>query len=408
MYKLILLDLDGTLLRSDKTISDYTLSVLNNCRKKNIKIAVSTARGESNAKSFLSAVNPDIIISSSGAVVKYDDKVIYSSSFSERETKTIITKSFEIEKNCEITVDTVDKHYWNYKTDPHIQSPDWGDVVFTDYSNFNEKALKICVELKSEVSADLISKSVRECDYARFSDGNWYKFTKSDATKSKALAAVLDVLNITYDNVVSFGDDYVDIEMLRLCNKGIAVENAIDEVKSVADEITESNDNDGVAKWIEKNILIQQLNKKTDCKFFIREAKKGDCRRISEVKKDVWETAYKNIYPKQKISEYNIEMQAKKFEDILDGSDKELYVAVLENRVVGYMCCGSNFRKHFGNTYEIILLNIQSGYRGCGIGKSLFMTAVNEFINNKIEKFIIACNKYNYPAHRFYEKWGDG
>lgn len=256
MYKLILLDLDGTLLRSDKTISDYTLSVLNFCRKKNIKIAVSTARGESNAKSFLSALKPDIIVSSSGALVKYGNKVIYSSSFSETETRTIINKSFEIEKDCEITVDTVDKHYWNYKTDPHIQSPDWGDVEFTDYNHFKERALKICVELKSEVSADLISQSVQNCDYARFSDGNWYKFTKSNATKSEALDTVLDVLGITYSDVVSFGDDYVDIEMLRLCKKGIAVENAIDEVKSVADEITESNDNDGVAKWLEKNILI--------------------------------------------------------------------------------------------------------------------------------------------------------
>ena len=45
MWKLILLDLDGTLLRSDKTVSDYTLDVLERCRAKGCKLAICTARG---------------------------------------------------------------------------------------------------------------------------------------------------------------------------------------------------------------------------------------------------------------------------------------------------------------------------------------------------------------------------
>ena len=52
-----------------------------------------------------------------------------------------------------------------------------------------------------------------------------------------------------------FGDDFDDAESMQLCGLGVAVENAIPEVKAVADEVAESNDADGVAKWIETHVL---------------------------------------------------------------------------------------------------------------------------------------------------------
>lgn len=55
--------------------------------------------------------------------------------------------------------------------------------------------------------------------------------------------------------IVAFGDDLNDIDMLTECGYGIAVDNAVQEVKKIADFICESNDNDGVAKYIEKYIL---------------------------------------------------------------------------------------------------------------------------------------------------------
>ena len=54
---------------------------------------------------------------------------------------------------------------------------------------------------------------------------------------------------------VAFGDDYNDIEMLRDCGIGVAVANAIPEVKTAADYICDTNDNDGVAKWLEERVL---------------------------------------------------------------------------------------------------------------------------------------------------------
>lgn len=66
---------------------------------------------------------------------------------------------------------------------------------------------------------------------------------------------MLDICGISASETVYFGDDYDDIEPIKMCGLGVAVANAINEVKAAADHITESNDDDGVAKFIEKMIL---------------------------------------------------------------------------------------------------------------------------------------------------------
>ena len=77
--KLLLFDLDGTLLQSDKTISSRTLSVLRKCRESNILIGVSTSRSEQNSLAYLKELMPDILISSGGALVKYKTDIIIGS-----------------------------------------------------------------------------------------------------------------------------------------------------------------------------------------------------------------------------------------------------------------------------------------------------------------------------------------
>ena len=74
--------------------------------------------------------------------------------------------------------------------------------------------------------------------------------SKKDATKEKAITALCDYLKLSPQKIAAFGDDFNDIGMLKLCGKGIAMQNAIDEVKQVADEICLSNEEDGVAKKI--------------------------------------------------------------------------------------------------------------------------------------------------------------
>lgn len=251
MERLLLFDLDGTLLRTDKTISPYTVDILKKCRERGLLLGVATARSEMNAQKFFSSIEPDIVISSNGARVSLNGKTIYRCEFSREDTRTIIdTARKALGSDCEIRVDTIDKHYWNYKVYPLDIDASWGETIYTDYIQFCEAALKICVGLNDEKVAKQISESVKDCSCFKFSDGDWFQFSRKSATKENAVTELSKVTGIETQDIIAFGDDYIDIKMLSVCGKGIAVRNAIKEVKEIADEVIDTNDNDGIAKYL--------------------------------------------------------------------------------------------------------------------------------------------------------------
>ena len=255
-YKLLLFDLDGTLLRNDKTISENTLNVLRKCRNHGLLIGVATSRSEKNSMTYIKELCPDIIISSGGALVRYKDSYICKAEFTQDETRAMIETARNVcGADCEITVDTVGEHYWNYKVNPNKIDRRWGDSIYTDFSDFSECALKVCVEISEQEKADKMKTIFKEYDCVRFSDGDWYKFTKKTATKENAISELCNVCGISKDEIIAFGDDFADIGMLRFCGQGIAMGNAIDEVKAVADKVIGSNEDEGIAKYLEKMCL---------------------------------------------------------------------------------------------------------------------------------------------------------
>lgn len=259
-WKLLLFDLDGTLLQSDKTISKRSLTALKKCREKGILIGVSTSRSEQNSLVYLEELMPDIIISSGGALVKYRNEYIYKAEFTVAETNNMIKVAREVcGQDCEITIDTIQSHYWNYKIDPKKLDQGWGDSIYHDFSNFSESALKMCVEIFDKENADILAEKLDQCDCIRFSDGYWYKFTKKNATKENAIKKISEVCGYGIESIIAFGDDFADIGMLKICGLGVAMGNAIDEVKKQADIVIGSNDEDGIATFIMENLLKQAM-----------------------------------------------------------------------------------------------------------------------------------------------------
>ena len=72
------------------------------------------------------------------------------------------------------------------------------------------------------------------------------------------IKTVLDIFQFSPNETVYFGDDQDDIEPIQMCGLGVAVANGIDDVKRVADFIADSNDADGVAKFIEARLLFSE------------------------------------------------------------------------------------------------------------------------------------------------------
>lgn len=252
--QLIITDLDNTLIKSDNSISQYTQSVFAQCKQVGIMTGIATARYRLGAMRFKSILQPNFEISTDGAMIHEGDSLIYGNHFSLEETNKIIIYLLSIDPKTDITVATRDTVYWNKTNRP--KSSILYEALYTDYSSLlDEYAYKIVAEIFDLNIAKHIAKKFN-CKLIKYREENKIGFIKKNTGKLEALCALSSIKNISLANVVAFGDDLNDIEMIRTCGTGVAVENALVDVKAVANYICDNNNNDGVAKWIEQNIFI--------------------------------------------------------------------------------------------------------------------------------------------------------
>ena len=250
---IILSDLDGTLFHNDKSISDFTKETIRRAQTKGILFGICTSRAKVNAIKFLEGIEPDILITNGGGIVYYQDKKIYNCEFSVEEVRKLIAAAFEVfGKDVILSADNEHALYSNSKEE--LGDKFW---TFNDFLDFQEPCMKMCIESLDKEKVEKVASVIglENVDYLPFSDIPWYKLSKKAATKEKAIEELCRHLNITSSKIAAFGDDFNDIGMLKLCGKSIAMENAIAEVKQAAGQVCASNENDGVAKWIEENLL---------------------------------------------------------------------------------------------------------------------------------------------------------
>jgi len=254
MTKMIVTDLDNTLLRSEKYISEYTVSVLKKCQSKGIKVAFATARSAQASAVYLEQFMPDIFIGYGGALVSAGGKMICcfdippeTSSQLIRDCLTApeISSIYAINESVAFTNDT-----------NNAAGNDFTHYKYSDFRDENKnRYLKISLVSSSQAVVEKIAAAYPGCDMLRYTGEDLYRFASRDAVKWNAVKAASAHYGISTDTLIAFGDDINDLEMIANCGIGVAVENAVREVKAAAKQICGSNENDGVAHWLEKNIL---------------------------------------------------------------------------------------------------------------------------------------------------------
>lgn len=256
MVKLILTDLDHTLLRQDGSVSDHTLEVLKKCREQGIKFAIATARYWIGAERYIDMLKPDYEITTDGTLIHSDDTCLYSCCMTSEKTELIVRTILEEVPGAEVTVAVGKTVYWNSL---HIsESEKLHKATYCDYSSpLNVAANKIVAELPDEAIARSIADKAG-CRLQCFRGEKWYAFVPEGSGKTSAILELSRKTGVSLDDIVAFGDDDNDIEMLKMCGKGVAVSNAIPSVLEAADEVTLSNDEDGVAQWLSQNCLLTQ------------------------------------------------------------------------------------------------------------------------------------------------------
>lgn len=247
--KAIVVDLDRTLLHTDKSISAYTLGVLKKCREKGIKIMVATARPLRAARQYCDEIAPDAVAVSNGARVICGDQ---------RTDHAIGPKSAADLLNAlghypsmRITLETGENAYSN------LPVADYETTLSDDLVGITrgETILKVLVHLDDGDTLGLVTKELTEDLYYSIANGYLMQIMDTSATKWNGIKAMLKAYGCSPEEAAYFGDDHDDVEPIKMCGLGIAVSNAIAEVRVVADHITESNDADGVARFIEQNLL---------------------------------------------------------------------------------------------------------------------------------------------------------
>lgn len=155
---------------------------------------------------------------------------------------------------AEITTAVGKRVYWNSL---HIaESERLYKAVYCDYQKpLTEAACKIAACLPDKKTAQNIADA---CNLRLISyrDENLYAFIAPAAGKLQAIQALASSLGISLEETAAFGDDENDLDMLKACGKGIAVANALESVRAIADEVCEDNDSDGVALWLKENVIV--------------------------------------------------------------------------------------------------------------------------------------------------------
>ena len=256
--KMIVTDLDRTLLRSDKSISDYTANILLACKRQGVLVAFATARPERSCKRFEDEIHPDAIITNGGALARAGGKTVYRASMSIETTNALLLSCLKHGNVGYITADTDNGFFVNKPVHPN--DPAWIEYLPAYPVDFSQGldcgARTIAVEIPDDTTAYEIASHFPTVDVIPFFGENWFRFADKAADKLHGVKELAVHTGIGLPHIAAFGDDYNDVEMLRACGVGIAVANAINEAKAAADHICDANDNDGVAKWLAERVLI--------------------------------------------------------------------------------------------------------------------------------------------------------
>jgi Cof subfamily protein (haloacid dehalogenase superfamily) len=255
--KMIIMDLDDTLLMNDKCISNYNLSILTKCRKNGIIIGIATSRSEYSSKRYIEQIKPDISIVNAGALtLDYNNNIIDKKLISKEIAYVIVKELYGQKKVGEIHLETENNHY--IICNENIPE----NILYENkyhYWNIAKKLdndlLKIRLELFDENIYIRLKEKYIECEINGFFGEEWYMIKNKEATKIKTLKEMAQKMNISMEDICAFGDDYSDIGMITECGIGVAMENGIKEIKKKAKYICGKNNEDGVGKWIEEKVL---------------------------------------------------------------------------------------------------------------------------------------------------------
>lgn len=266
--KLVTIDVDGTLINSQGEVSAHTQEVIKKAIGNGVKIVIASGRPLPGTKKFFDMFGIDnsddqYAINYNGAMaMTTSGKIIIRETLTLDDYKVIakfadengIQHQFETDKNIIVTNPLIPKFAVFEATLTSAQ------IWYRPMSDLEESLPVAKIMLIDEEGSindvwNKIPDSFKEKYNIVRSHANFIEFVKKGVSKGNALKHLSEKLNIPIEETMSIGDQGNDLSMIEAAGIGVAMGNAVEEVKQAADFVTSNNDEDGVAKAIEKFVL---------------------------------------------------------------------------------------------------------------------------------------------------------
>ncbi|MHC1684591.1 MAG: Cof-type HAD-IIB family hydrolase [Clostridiaceae bacterium] len=270
-YKWCVCDMDGTLLNSEGKISEENQAAIKKLQNNGLEVIIASGRLDFMVKGFIEQLNlKGYVISCNGGLIRNiaTKEIIHSRVINKEISKKIVSYCL----NCELDflIYTAEMAY------SHIY--DLSAIKFQTLHEILDKDLKLSIKNLDETTIENLDKIevlkvLLVCDEQEEVELHQKKFSQfegltvvsssnglldimaSDTTKGKALKLLAEKLKVNLDNVIAFGDNYNDIEMLQCVGMPIAMGNSVEKLKSEAKYITKSNDESGISYAINNFII---------------------------------------------------------------------------------------------------------------------------------------------------------
>jgi hydroxymethylpyrimidine pyrophosphatase-like HAD family hydrolase len=217
-----------------------------------MKIVFATGRPERVTDAFAEIIRPDAIVSNNGAGACVGGQDILRKDVPPSAVSAIVAQLLGTE-GIKLSLD-----YGSHSLTDCDDHSGWGawNAIFTDFAEYDPNGVrKISIEAMDPALLAGVDFEALGCHCYANQGEKWYMIQEKSAVKIHGVDAVAAHFGIALSQVIAFGDDQNDIDMLRACGTGVAVANAIDRAKAAADFVCDSNDDDGPAKWIKQNLL---------------------------------------------------------------------------------------------------------------------------------------------------------
>ena len=260
MYKAVFIDMDGTLLKSDHSVSDANKQILKKLQEDGVLVVLISARPLHGITHISKQVVTDNmpVVSLNGGYIIHNNEIIYQAAVSLADTILVHQelKAYEVspmyysqmEWYAEMENDRIKKEQ-KITTVPITIQPFSDTLKIWEEKKTGPNKILIAgdKELIAAIESKLTEKHQGNLNIFK-SQATYLEVMSKEASKAKAIQFLIKMYKIDQKNIIAIGDNYNDKGMIEFAGMGIAMGNAPEEIKLAADYVTDTNNNDGVAK----------------------------------------------------------------------------------------------------------------------------------------------------------------